>query len=166
MALRPGSPARNAGSSTARTTDQRGFPLVGLPDIGAYEAGNALTTNYNTFIWESLPNTATTPQTATTFDFDGDGQSNEVEWLAGTGVVDPASAFRLSLIPDEGDLQISFPTITGRTYRLEQSSTLLDGSWSDSGLPAKTGNNALQNFIVTPGTGPTRNFYRVGVSQP
>ena len=40
MALLPGSPARNAAAllSPAITTDQRGFPIVGTPDIGAYEA--------------------------------------------------------------------------------------------------------------------------------
>ncbi len=34
----PGSPAIDAATATAAQTDQRGFPLFGLPDIGAYEA--------------------------------------------------------------------------------------------------------------------------------
>ncbi len=38
VALQPSSPARNAGTVTARSTDQRGFPIVGAPDLGAYEA--------------------------------------------------------------------------------------------------------------------------------
>lgn len=38
MRLLPGSPARGAGAASARRTDQRGFPIVGTPDIGAYEA--------------------------------------------------------------------------------------------------------------------------------
>ncbi|MBL9115344.1 MAG: immunoglobulin domain-containing protein [Verrucomicrobiaceae bacterium] len=38
MRLLPGSPARDAGAASARTTDQRGFPIVGTADIGAYEA--------------------------------------------------------------------------------------------------------------------------------
>jgi hypothetical protein len=166
MALRPGSPARNAATGSTRTTDQRGFPLVGAPDIGAYEAGNALFTNFKAFIQETLPATSIPGEYDASFDFDGDGTSNELEWLAGTGVNNPASAFRLSLFTAEGDLKIIFSTITGRTYRLEQSTTLLGGSWSDSGLSPKAGNNALQNFIVTPTTGPPRNFYRVGISQP
>ncbi len=37
MALLPGSPARNAGGATAFISDQRGFPIVGTADIGAYE---------------------------------------------------------------------------------------------------------------------------------
>ncbi len=39
MALRPGSPAINAGNATgAPTTDQRGFARVGATDIGAFES--------------------------------------------------------------------------------------------------------------------------------
>ncbi|MGL5019476.1 MAG: hypothetical protein ACRDBP_15180 [Luteolibacter sp.] len=66
---------------------------------------------------------------------------------------------------EEGDLKISFPTLTGRTYRLEQSGTLLGDSWIDSGLAPKTGDGNPKNFIVAPANGPTRRFYRVGVSQ-
>ena len=40
--------------------DQRGFSLVGTPDLGAYEAGTF--TNYNAWIWETLPVTATDAQ--------------------------------------------------------------------------------------------------------
>ena len=39
MALLPGSPARNAATGSTSTSDQRGFAIVGLPDLGAYEAG-------------------------------------------------------------------------------------------------------------------------------
>jgi hypothetical protein len=48
MALLPGSPARNAAASTLRT-DQRGFPLVGTADIGAYEVqiGSVANTTIN-----------------------------------------------------------------------------------------------------------------------
>jgi predicted outer membrane repeat protein len=38
MALLPGSPARNAGGVGGLSSDQRGFPIVGAPDVGAYEA--------------------------------------------------------------------------------------------------------------------------------
>jgi len=53
MALRPGSPARNAAAvlSPAITADQRGFPIVGTPDIGAYEAGTF--NSFATWAWET-----------------------------------------------------------------------------------------------------------------
>ena len=46
MALQPGSPARNTATvlAPAITSDQRGFPIVGIPDIGAYEAGTLTAT--------------------------------------------------------------------------------------------------------------------------
>lgn len=166
MALRPGSPARNAGAPTGRTTDQRGFPIVGLPDIGAYEAGNALLTNYNAFIWETLPNTATAPQTSTTFDFDSDGQSNELEWLAGTGVIDPASAFRpVTTRNAGGDLVITFPTLVGRTYRYQRSDDLTPASWITVEASARAGTGSPESFVL-PTTTPPRRFFRIGISQP
>jgi hypothetical protein len=45
----PGSPAIDAGTSSGSpATDQRGFARVGIPDIGADEAGNALVVNTTT----------------------------------------------------------------------------------------------------------------------
>jgi hypothetical protein len=164
MALRPGSPARNAAAGSTATTDQRGFPMVGVPDIGAYEAGTLSGVNLATTLAETLPGTGPASSVTPAGDFDGDGASNLDEHIAGTQLDNPASIFRLGLFMDEGDIKISFPTVTDRTYRLQQSETLLENSWIDSGLPAKSGNNAPQNFIVTPATGPARLFYRVGVS--
>lgn len=164
MALLPGSPAREAAPGSPDKFDQRGFPVVGLPDIGAYEAGTF--TNYNAWIYETLPATASVAQHGASMDFDSDGNTNEHEWIAQTNPANAGSAFVLSLFQDGSDLKIIFPTVTGRTYRLQQSTSLESNSWVDSGLPAKTGNNALQNFIVTPATGPARRFYRVAVSQP
>jgi hypothetical protein len=98
MPLRPGSPARNAATSATHSTDQRGFPVIGVRDIGAYEAGT-LVPNYNAFIWETLPNTATAPQAAATFDFDGDGASNQFEWLSQTSPADATSRFAITTQP-------------------------------------------------------------------
>ena len=49
MALLPGSPARNAATGSTAIADQRGFLIVGTPDIGAYEAGTF--SNYNAFFF-------------------------------------------------------------------------------------------------------------------
>jgi predicted outer membrane repeat protein len=75
MALLPGSPARNAAGvlSPASTSDQRGFAIVGTPDIGAYEAG----TFHNFAIWalESAGGTL-----AFGNDDEKDGASNGLEY--------------------------------------------------------------------------------------
>jgi hypothetical protein len=65
IALLPGSPAINAGIVTSgRTTDQRGLPIVGAPDIGAFEYLSPMITSPTnvTFLaglWNSFTLTAT-----------------------------------------------------------------------------------------------------------
>ena len=164
MALRPGSPARNAATGSTRTTDQRGFPMVGAPDIGAYEAGNALPTHYDAFIWETLPDTATESQTARAFDFDGDGQSNEAEFTSGTSPADSASVFRVAGITNSGgSMTFSFPSVDGKTYTLWRSDTLAN-DWVNTGLPAITGDGLIREFeIPAPAPGVPKRFFSVNV---
>ena len=159
MALLPGSPARNTALAPVPTNDQRGFPIVGTPDIGAYEAGTF--TNYNAFIWETLPVSATAPQHATTFDFDGDGATNGDEFIAGTVVTNPASVLRISNVTKTGTtLAWTFPTVVGRIYRFDYSYDLI--SWtSDPGGVAGDG-NPHTSFLGVSSSGP-RFFIRVRV---
>ncbi|WAC18138.1 hypothetical protein OVA24_12915 [Luteolibacter sp. SL250] len=159
MALRPGSPALNAGTVTVRATDQRGFPVVGLPDIGAYEAGTHA--GYNAHIWETLPANATADQHAATADYDGDGAANGDEFIAGTLVMDPGSAFRIKQSAhSDPSFSVTFPTRAGRTYRLLASPDLKD-PWIDISGP-REGTGADMNLTVTV-TGFPRYFFRIGV---
>ena len=58
-------------------------------------------------------------------DPDGDSHSNRAEYLADTDPLDPASVFLIRGIgPIAGGWRITFPTATGRTYRVEWSSDL------------------------------------------
>lgn len=164
LALRPGSPARNASTGSTATVDQRGYPSAGVPDIGAYEAGNAHLTNYNAYIWETLPATATPAQTAVAMDYDSDGLSNELEWLARTDAADSGSFWHPAASRDAGDLVIEFPSVTGRTYRLQQSETLAAGSWTDTALPV-TGDGATHAFRISTGS-QARQYFRIKISNP
>ncbi len=139
--------------------DQRGFPVVGVPDIGAYEAGTH--TNYNAFIWETLPATATAPQAAATFDYDGDGASNSGEYIAGTSVTDRTSVFRIiQSALSSPDFSVTFPTVSGRTYQLQASPDLAD-PWTNIGSATLgTGGNVSLPADVT---GFARYFFRVSV---
>jgi len=117
-ALLPGSPARNAATVLAQpiTSDQRGFPIIGTPDIGAYEAGT--TTNYNAWAYETLPAAAIYTFTA---DQENDGHKNGLEYATRT---DPLAAnanpfgqpTKVTLQPgDVPAYQFSFPYRPGAT---------------------------------------------------
>jgi len=58
-------------------------------------------------------------------DTDGDGISNLDEYLAGTYAFDPSDGFRLSLVElIDGNSQLEFLAIRGRTYTIQSSSNL------------------------------------------
>ncbi len=160
MALRPGSPARDAGGPTGFVTDQRGFPITGTPDIGAYEAGTF--SDYDAFIWETLPATTSAGDRLATFDFDGDGASNGDEWSALTHPADPASVLRITQsIVDDPNMSVIFPTVIGRNYTLEYSFTL--GSWSPVVGATYAGTGAPLTATFGPVTGHPAFFVRVRV---
>jgi hypothetical protein len=145
MALILGSPARNAGSNITFGGDQRNYPIVGVPDIGAYEAGTF--DNYNAFIWESLPASASVAQHATSFDFDGDGANNFAEWLGRTDPGDPTSVLRIVQVAQPGTgFSITFPTVTGRIYTVEYSLDLQ--AWTV--FTSIQGNGSNQTVTISP----------------
>jgi len=76
---------------------------------------------------------------AATADADGDGQNALQEFLAGTDPTDPASVLcaRIEAGPSNGSILLSWPSIAGKTYRIEQA-TDLAGSWTvqTSNIPA------------------------------
>jgi hypothetical protein len=62
---------------------------------------------------------------------DGDGVTNGQEYLAGTDPSVRTSVLRISEIQQNGDDNtVRFQTVAGRTYRVEASDTLQDGSWT------------------------------------
>jgi predicted outer membrane repeat protein len=157
MPLTRGSPAIDAGGTTAFITDQRGFPrVVGLaPDIGAYESGTW--SNYTIWIWELLPATATVIQHAGTFDFDGDGQSNTNEWLAGTDPDNADSVFRVAEITRQGsDLLVTWTMGPGRTNALQATAGDTRGGYNT--------NNFSDIFTVTNTVGTTTNYLDTGAA--
>jgi predicted outer membrane repeat protein len=165
MALRPGSPARNVSYDRGGAFDQRGFAIFGTPDIGAYEAGTL--TNYNAFIWETLPATATVAQHAATFDFDGDGATNGDEYIAGTVVTNPASVFRVTGLTRSGNLlSITFPSVLGRNYALEYSTTLEPDSWLGISGTDRAGTGSPLTISLTVGGAFPQFFVRPRATSP
>ncbi len=86
----------------------------GVPDV--YEMANGMNKNDPTDAGK---------------DFDGDGMSNLQEYLAGTNPNDPNNYLRVVFVATVGaDAQITFTSITGKTYRVEKSDDVVAGVWT------------------------------------
>lgn len=169
-----GSPLLDAAApAPGITTDQRGYPRnldgqgdgIAQPDIGAYEAGT-LQKNYNAYAWETIPPTATPAERAPTFDFDGDGRSNEEEWHALTRAADGSSLFQPASEWTGPDLVISFPSHLGRQYQLFENLDLNPEGWTAvAGSPVIPGTGNTESFTV-PAAAMERRFYQVVATPP
>ena len=97
-------------------------------------------------------------------DPDDDGLSNRTEWLAGTNPTNAASVLRLAVLPvtNVNSVSLTWPSVAGKTYRLERATNLLTGFDSVLGtnLTATTPINTMTDSEVLPGDA---RYYRVGV---
>jgi len=107
--------------------------------------------------------TANSGNAADAADPDGDGMTNTQELSSGTSPTDPASVLKISqLQASNGDIVLSFPTVTGKIYRVERSDTLQDGSWvTVQGGIAGTGGTI--QVSDTGGSAQPKRFYRIAV---
>lgn len=93
-------------------------------------------------------------------DPDGDGQDNEAEFAADTVPVDPASSFRITAIQRAGhQLTLSFPTVAGKSYRIEAGDTL--AAWPDLVQSGIAGTGGTVSVTVTDPA--PRRFFRAVV---
>lgn len=97
-------------------------------------------------------------------DSDGDGVSNLNEYIIGSAPNSGANPFRPSAVRNGNDVGVSFPTLTGRTYKVEASETLLP-PWAtvQANIP---GTGATLTIPDTGGGLLTKKFYRVVVTKP
>ncbi|HZJ14782.1 MAG TPA: right-handed parallel beta-helix repeat-containing protein [Chthoniobacteraceae bacterium] len=103
MALRAGSPARDAAIISTATADQRDSPIVGAADIGAYEAGAS-----DNFAAWALENTGT--NLAIDSELDADGFSAGLEYALRRNPLLPDAAIVPSMeLGDGGNCVLSFP---------------------------------------------------------
>jgi len=72
-----------------------------------------------------------TPTSAYGANPDGDDLTNAQEYAAGTNPTTSSSTLKITQLQASGnDMLISFPSVTGKPYRLERSDTLQSGSWT------------------------------------
>jgi hypothetical protein len=96
-------------------------------------------------------------------DADGDGASNWQEYIAGTDPTDAKSCLKTSTdqaaSQQKQDCVIRWPSVSGKTYVIERSTTLFAPTWS--AISTNTGTGADMEYHDTSG-GNVR-FYRVRV---
>jgi hypothetical protein len=130
-------------------------------DFGSY-AGDGLPDN-----WQVANFGEGSTVAGPTADPDGDGQTNLLEYLAGTKPTLSSSVFavRIQLIPGQPDRKtiIFGPVVAGRTYRVLASDDLKASSWADiSGALTDTSGEIMFTDTATD----MRRFYRVQISNP
>lgn len=108
--------------------------------------------------------TANTGNAANDQDPDGDGQTNFFEFVAGLVPTNRNSRFVQQVDRSSGTPQVIFsPIVSGRTYEVQTSTSLLSGSWEPAaGTSADVG--AERTFTHTGVTDPKR-FYRVKITK-
>jgi|GEM_PF-1086470 len=105
--------------------------------------------------------TANSGNAADGADPDGDGSTNTQEYTAGTDPNNAASVLRVTdLAVGGGNITVSFPTVSGKTYRVERSDTLKSGSWTILQDNIAGTGGVVQ--IADPGAATqSRRFYRI-----
>jgi Tol biopolymer transport system component len=99
-----------------------------------------------------------------TGDFDGDGHTDLEEFLAGTDPTNSGSILRAMLLTGpNGGTTILWPSVSGKSYRVEFKDVLTEGDWTSlPGTVSGTGGTATAH---DPDTSPeNQRYYRVVVS--
>ena len=172
MAPLAGSLARDHASilAPALTADQRGFPIVGTPDIGAYETGTT-----NSFALWSAENAGVS--LAFTGDIDLDGIQDGLEYATRSSLTTPTpNPFTGPVFIAGTGMRFTFPYRPGAIdlrYIVQRSDNLT--SWTEiyrydtaTGLVTEQGgtadeNAATQVITLTDPTAAAPNFWRLRV---
>jgi len=110
--------------------------------------------------WESLSGLNPSANDAL-LDSDGDGAANRAEWIAGTDPLDRTSRFTTSGFSVGGVLGLSWRSVPGKTYAIEQSADL--STWTGIQNREAVTATSSETSVEIPGNGEARRFLRVRV---
>ncbi len=98
-------------------------------------------------------------------DPDGDGQSNEAEFIAGTSPVDPASVLALHItMAADGQIHLSFQALAGKAYTIQHKVDLSEADWLIQANVPATGSDHAEEIVIPYGADAT-GFYRLVTPQ-
>jgi hypothetical protein len=138
----------------------------GAPGVGIASSAASATTYTSEENWRlaNFGTIADTGNAADSADPDGDGWLNDEEYVSGTDPNSRSSLLRITAMQASGnDMQLTFPSAPGRTYRVERSSTLLEGSWSTV-QDNISGSGAPIQITDLSGAAQAKRFYRIVVT--
>ena len=96
-------------------------------------------------------------------DYEGDGMANRSEYQAGTHPNNPASKFMLVRGQADGtEVQVGWSTVSGKTYQLIRSESLINPHWNVAGLP---GSGTGSDVFTTVPDDANQAFYKVRVNR-
>ena len=148
----------SAGNFTVGSTPS-GYVCTLSANSGALVA--ALMTSEENWRQTNFGTTSNTGDAADSADPDADGMTNAAEYAAGTDPKSSASVLRVSAIAtNANEVAMSFPSVAGKTYRLESSETLQNGSW----LPVQNniaGTGEVLQVVDPGGMAEAKRFYRL-----
>lgn len=107
---------------------------------------------------------AASPNAARTADPDGDGLTNEQEYLAGTNPTEATSSLRLLTItvnPGQNQVTIDWQSASNKNYRIEAASSVT-GPWAEVGSPVSSAGNTMQASLNRAPSS-DQQYYRVRV---
>ncbi len=150
----------NPGANTLLAT---GAGLSGSPLT--FTATSPVDGNNNSMpdAWETTHFGSTTnPLGAADYDYDHDGQDNLHEYVAGTTPTDPASVFKITGVTREpgGNLLLEWPSVLGKSYRIQASTDLHGFEFTADAPIAGTGGILTKSLPAAP---PSAGFYRIVV---
>jgi hypothetical protein len=104
----------------------------------------------------------TTSGMSASADPDSDGFTNAQEYALGTNPANANSAFRITnLTRTTNSVTITWSSVSGKSYKIQNSNSLNDNSWQDIANSQITATSSSSNQTVTTNSFATRNFYRV-----